>query len=296
MAYENLSREELISALENLTGVGQALPAPRDPQTGEDLGWMNQDERERFYRHQEQFPEGEDMGWSDYDPAAVHFRADLPRIQGQVDAQGYIGPYGRPDLAAAAQARRDAIFGASVVPKPLRSGGAPAYYRDQPEATPFYDQQFPYFGFDQTKQMGGTMPIPNYTGMPEGVSTTMPIPGSTALPEGVPSTMPLDASVVRPIGETIDSVMRQPEQVLEPVGGVMDPPSEQDLMFHEVQKALRRGEEPEAPQWMIDMVRAVPEEDWASAFAGGDEALKAFHQKHGFPPDVGGGLGSLFSG
>ena len=287
MAYENLSREELISALENLTGVGQALPAPRDPQTGEDLGWMNQDERGRFYRHQEQFPEGEDMGWSDYDPAAVHFRADLPRIQGQVDAQGYIGPYGRPDLAAAAQARRDAIFGASVVPKPLRSGGAPAYYRDQPEATPFYDQQFPYFGFDQTKQMGGTMPIPNYTGMPEGVSTTMPIPGSTALPEGVPSTMPLDASVVRPIGETIDSVMRQPEQVLEPVGGDMDPPSEQDLMFHEVQKAIRRGEEPEAPQWMIDMVRAVPEEDWASALSGGDQDLRAFHQKHGFPPFVG---------
>ena len=96
----------------------QFLPAPRDPQTGEDLGWMNQDERGRFYRHQEQFPEGEDMGWSDYDPAAVHFRADLPRIQGQVDAQGYIGPYGRPDLAAAAQARRDAIFGTSVVAPP----------------------------------------------------------------------------------------------------------------------------------------------------------------------------------
>ena len=41
-----------------------AYTAPRDPQTGEDLGWMNQDERERFYRHQEQFPEGEDMGLS----------------------------------------------------------------------------------------------------------------------------------------------------------------------------------------------------------------------------------------
>lgn len=66
----------------------------RDPQTGEDLGWM------------------------DYDPAAVHFRADLPRIQGQVDAQGYIGPYGRPDLAAEAQVRRDDIFGASVVAPP----------------------------------------------------------------------------------------------------------------------------------------------------------------------------------
>ena len=214
MAYENLSREELISALETLTGVDQfAAGAATDPNVG----------------------------------------------------------------------------GASVVPPPLRSGGAPAYYRDQPEATPFYDQQFPYFGFDQTKQMGGTMPIPNYTGMPEGVPTTMPIPGATALPEGVPSTMPLDASVVRPIGETIDSVMRQPEQGRAPIGDPgFEPASEQDLMFHRVQRAVRRGEEPEAPQWMIDMVRAVPEEDWASAFAGGDEALRAFHQKHGFPPAAGG--------
>jgi hypothetical protein len=284
MAYENLSREELISALENLTGVDQfaagldrpALPAPRDPQTGEDLGWMNQDERERFYRHQEQFPEGEDMGWSDYDPAAVHFRADLPRIQGQVDAQGYIGPYGRPDLAAAAQARRDAIFGASVVPNPLRSGGAPAYYRDQPEATPFYEGRIPYFGTDPN--LAGAMRDRGATGY--DYST-------------IPSTEEvLNTAVVRPIGETIDRVMRQPEQGRAPIGGHgFEPASEQDLMFHEVQKALRRGEEPEAPQWMIDMVRAVPEEDWASAFAGGDEALKAFHQKHGFPPDVGGGSG-----
>ena len=284
MAYENLSREELISALENLTGVDQfaagldrpALPAPRDPQTGEDLGWMNQDERERFYRHQEQFPEGEDMGWSDYDPAAVHFRADLSPKQGQVDEQGYIGPYGRPDLAAAAQARRDAIFGSSVVPKPLRSGGAPTYYRDQPEVTPFYEGRIPYFGTDPN--LAGAMRDRGATGY--DYST-------------LPSTEEvLNTAVVRPVGETIDRVMRQPEQGRAPIGGHgFEPASEQDLMFHEVQKALRRGEEPEAPQWMIDMVRAVPEEDWASAFAGGDEALKAFHQKHGFPPDVGGGSG-----
>ena len=73
---------------------GAYSPLNRDPQTGEDLGWM------------------------DYDPAAVHFRADLPPKQGQVDEQGYIGPYGRPDLAAEAQARRDAIFGTSVVAPP----------------------------------------------------------------------------------------------------------------------------------------------------------------------------------
>ena len=139
-------------------------------------------------------------------------------------------------------------------------------------------------------RMGGILPIPtSCPELPEGVPTTMPIPGATALPEGVPSTMPLDASVVRPIGETIDSVMRQPEQGRAPIGDPgFEPASEQDLMFHRVQRAVRRGEEPEAPQWMIDMVRAVPEEDWASAFAGGDEALRAFHQKHGFPPAAGG--------
>ena len=51
------------------------FPAPRDPQTGEDLGWMNQDERERFYRHQEQFPEGEDLGWME---ASVVNRPRMP--------------------------------------------------------------------------------------------------------------------------------------------------------------------------------------------------------------------------
>ena len=267
MAYENLSREELISALENVTGVGQALPALRDPQTGEDLGWMNADERERFYRHQEQYPEGEDMGWSDYDPAAVHFSADLRPKQGQVDEQGYIGPYGRPDLAEAAQARRDAIFGASVVPNigsfldkrpsrfnpdasrnpedfldtrpaafnpdasrnitdhidPMVSGGA--------KATPFYEGQIPYFGTDpnlaRAMREGRSPTGFDYGSLPSGEEV---IDMATGLrPVG-------DASVVRPIGETIDSVMRQPEQVLEPVGiGDMEPPSEQDLMFHEVQ-------------------------------------------------------------
>jgi len=49
------------------------FPAPRDPQTGEDLGWMNQDERERFYRHQEQFPEGEDLGWMDQSPTGYDY-------------------------------------------------------------------------------------------------------------------------------------------------------------------------------------------------------------------------------
>mgnify|MGYP003148239899 CR=1 FL=1 len=53
------------------------FPAARDPQTGEDLGWMNQDERERFYRHQEQFPEGEDLGWMDQSPTGFDY-SSLP--------------------------------------------------------------------------------------------------------------------------------------------------------------------------------------------------------------------------
>ena len=191
MAYENLSREELISALETLTGVDQfAAGAATDPNVG----------------------------------------------------------------------------GASVVPPPDYAGGQfgglGAADRVGGAETPFYDQQFPYFGFDQTKQRS-----PLVKGLPVG-----------------------DASVVRPIGETIDSVMRQPEQGRAPIGdpGGLAPASEQDLMFHRIQREVRRGEEPEAPQWMIDMVRAVPEEDWASALSGGDEALRAFHEKHGFPPNVGG--------
>ena len=265
MAYENLSREELISALETLTGVDQfAAGAATDPNGGgasvvPNIGSFLDKRPARFNPDASRNPED----FLDTRPAA--FNPDASR-----NITDYIDP--------------------------MVSGGAPAYYRDQPEATPFYDQQFPYFGFDQTKQGVGAdfTTDPNFArAMRESRSPTgfdySSMPAGEEVIDMATGLRPVDdASVVRPIGETIDRVMRQPEQVLEPVGGVMDPPSEQDLMFHEVQKAIRRGEEPEAPQWMIDMVRAVPEEDWASALSGGDKDLQAFHQKHGFPPAVGG--------
>ena len=254
MAYENLSREELISALENLTGVDQfAAGAATDPNVGgasvvPNIGSFLDKRPARFNPDASRNPED----FLDTRPAA--FNPDASR-----NITDYIDP--------------------------MVSGGASAYYRDQPEATPFYEGQIPYFGTDpnlaRAMREGRSPTGFDYGSLPSGEEV---IDMATGLrPVG-------DASVVRPIGETIDSVMRQPEQGRAPIGdpGGLAPASEQDLMFHRVQRAVRRGEEPEAPQWMIDMVRAVPEEDWASAFAGGDEALRAFHQKHGFPPAVGG--------
>ena len=231
MAYDILSREELISALENLTGVDQfAAAAATDPLAN--------------------------------------------------------------------------VGGASVVPPPDYAGGQfgglGAADRVGGAETPFYDQQFPYFGFDQTKQGVGAdfTTDPNFArAMRESRSPTgfdySSMPAGEEVIDMATGLRPVDdASVVLPIGETIDRVMRQPEQgrapIADPADVELQPASEQDLMFHRIQKEIRRGEEPEAPQWMIDMVRAVPEEDWASAFAGDDEELRAFHQKHGFPPAVGG--------
>ena len=249
MAYENLSREELISFLERLTGdvatdplanVGGASVVPN-------IGSFLDKRPALFNPDASRNPED----FLDTRPAA--FNPDASR-----NITDYIDP--------------------------MVSGGATAYYRDQPEATPFYEGQIPYFGTDPNLARAmreGILPSGyDYDSLPSGEEV---IDMATGLrPVG-------DASVVRPIGETIDRVMRQPEQGRAPIGEPgFEPASEQDLMFHRVQRAVRRGEEPEAPQWMIDMVRAVPEEDWASAFAGGDEALRAFHQKHGFPPAVGG--------
>ena len=244
MAYENLSREELISALETITGVDQfAAGAVTDPNVGgasvvPNIGSFLDKRPALFNPDASRNPED----FLDTRPAA--FNPDASRnITDHID--------------------------------PMVSGGA--------KATPFYEGQIPYFGTDpnlaRAMREGRSPTGFDYGSLPSGEEV---IDMATGLrPVG-------DASVVRPIGETIDSVMRQPEQVLEPVGiGDMEPPSEQDLMFHEVQKAIRRGEEPEAPKWMIDMVRAVPEEDWASALSGRDQDLRAFHQKHGFPPFVG---------
>ena len=71
------------------------FPAPRDPQTGEDLGWMNQDERERFYRHQEQFPEGEDLGWME---TSVVAPPRMPTEKETLD-RGVMGPANERDAA-----------------------------------------------------------------------------------------------------------------------------------------------------------------------------------------------------
>ena len=71
------------------------FPAPRDPQTGEDLGWMNADERERFYRHQEQFPEGEDLGWME---TSVVAPPRMPTEKETLD-RGVLGPANERDAA-----------------------------------------------------------------------------------------------------------------------------------------------------------------------------------------------------
>jgi len=237
MAYENLSREELISALENLTGVDQfAAGAATDPNVG---------------------------------GASVVPPVDPSRMGGILPI-----PTSWPELPEGVS--------------PYRAEP----YRPPPEGTPFYKKNLPYFPNREIDPFPfmDRRPAPynpDASGNPEDFLDRRPAPFNPDAGGGFMS--PMDASVVRPIGETIDSVMRQPEQGRAPIGDPgFEPASEQDLMFHRVQRAVRRGEEPEAPQWMIDMVRAVPEEDWASAFAGGDEALRAFHQKHGFPPAVGG--------
>ena len=240
MAYENLSREELISALENLTGVDQfAAGAATDPNVG---------------------------------GASVVPPVDPSRMGGIVPI-----PTSWPELPEGVS--------------PYRAEP----YHPPPEGTPFYKKNLPYFPNREIDPFPfmDRRPAPynpDASGNPEDFLDRRPAPFNPDSGGGITDFMsPMDASVVRPIGETIDSVMRQPEQGRAPIGEPgFEPASEQDLMFHRVQRAVRRGEEPEAPQWMIDMVRAVPEEDWASAFAGGDEALRAFHQKHGFPPAVGG--------
>ena len=236
MAYENLSREELISFLERLTG-----DVATDP-------------------------------LANVGGASVVPPVDPSRMGGILPI-----PTSWPELPEGVS--------------PYRAEP----YRPPPEGTPFYKKNLPYFPNREIDPFPfmDRRPAPynpDASGNPEDFLDRRPAPFNPDAGGGITDFMsPMDASVVRPIGETIDSVMRQPEQGRAPIGDPgFEPASEQDLMFHRVQRAVRRGEEPEAPQWMIDMVRAVPEEDWASAFAGDDEELRAFHQKHGFPPAVGG--------
>jgi hypothetical protein len=99
-----------------------------------------------------------------------------PNYQGSYNPAGGWAEAGRlaPDNIAAAN-----VAAMNQVTQPF--GGVPSDLHGWPIGPETFGQP----------QMGGTMPIPNYTGMPEGFPNTMPIPGATALPEGVPSTMPL---------------------------------------------------------------------------------------------------------
>ena len=246
MAYENLSREELISFLERLTG-----DVATDPLAN--VGGASV------------VPPPDSM-YQSYNPAGAYAEAGRT-VPNRVSER--------------AMAMNQLTQPQGGVPSDLHNWNDPYGRSDD---TPFYEGQIPYFGTDPNLARAmreGILPSGyDYGSLPSGEEV---IDMATGLrPVG-------DASVVRPIGETIDNVMRQPEQGRAPIG---DPEpyivaSEQDLMFHKIQKEIRRGEEPEAPQWMIDMVRAVPEEDWAALNQYDNEGLQAFHQKHGFPPSVG---------
>ena len=229
MAYENLSREELISFLERLTGDVATDPLANVGGASVVPPLYSQYNPAGAYAEA-----GRTVPNYISDDARAMNQVGLPQGGDQSDLHGWNDPYGRP-------------------------------------------------------QMGGTMPIPNYTGMPEGFPNTMPIPGATQLPEGVPSTMPLDAFVVAP--------PRMPTERETLDREVLGPANERDRSFSKIHGAYYTGADfgyeqgwPErlgVPQEYINLYMAVPDEAKQYAHDNPTDAiLQQFEEKYGFPLDV----------